>query len=64
MIKLHSSKDNQFYFTLCGKNGKVIMTSETYPSQRNRMRGVKAALKAAKLAIEELHELNNILKDK
>ena len=54
MIKLLTSTDGQFYFTLCGKNGKVIMTSETYVSQRNRMRGVKAFIRAAKIATGEL----------
>ena len=54
MIKLHTSTDNQYYFTLCGKNGKVIMTSETYKTQRNRMNGVRAFLRAAKIAVGEL----------
>lgn len=55
MIKLHQSTDNQYYFTLCGKNGKVIMTSETYKTQRNRMNGVRAFLKAAAVAIKEVN---------
>lgn len=38
MLKLHRSKDNQFYFTVCGKNGKVILTSETYTQKGTRNR--------------------------
>ena len=40
MIKLHTSSDNQYYFTVCGKNGKVILTSETYVSRKNLHRAV------------------------
>lgn len=29
-FKLRKSRNGQFYFTLNGKNGQVIMTSETY----------------------------------
>jgi len=43
MIKRHTSTDKQFYFTLCGKNGKVILTSETYKTKRNMERGITAA---------------------
>lgn len=54
MIKLLTSTDNQYYFTLVARNGQVLMTSETYKTQRNRMRGVKAFLRAAKIAVGEL----------
>ena len=40
MIKLHSSTDLQFYFTFCGKNGRVILTSETYPTRQHLDRAV------------------------
>jgi uncharacterized protein YegP (UPF0339 family) len=36
-FRTHRSKDKQHYFTLNAKNGKVIMTSETYKSRRNMM---------------------------
>lgn len=45
MIKLHQSSDGQFYFTLCGKNGKVVMTSETYPTRQNLHRAVSGLRK-------------------
>lgn len=32
------SNDGQFYFTLVGRNGKVIMTSETYTQLGTRNR--------------------------
>lgn len=41
MIKLHTSKDGQFYFTICGRNGQVELTSETYKSKYNLRRAVK-----------------------
>ena len=30
MIKIKRSADNQYYFTVHGRNGEVIATSETY----------------------------------
>ena len=54
MIKIHDSKDHQYYFTLCGKNGHVILTSETYKTKRNRDKGIVAFIKAATIAIKEL----------
>jgi len=42
MIKLHTSTDNQYYFTVCGKNGKVILTSETYKTKQGREKGIKS----------------------
>lgn len=56
MIKLHKSKDNQYYFTVCGKNGKVIVTSETYKTPRNLLRGVKA-LKTSMIEPIEVKDL-------
>ncbi len=64
MIKIHDSKDNQFYFTLCGRNGHVIMTSETYKTKRNRNRAIVAFLKAATIAIKELAVLEDVIKPK
>lgn len=34
MIKLHLASNGEFYFTVCGKNGKVLATSETYKEKR------------------------------
>lgn len=64
MISIHDSKDNQFYFTLCGSNGKVIMTSETYKTKRNRNKGIVAFIKAATITIKELSVLEDIIKPK
>jgi len=41
MIKLHTSTDNQFYFTVCGRNGRVILTSETYVKRWQRNHEMK-----------------------
>jgi uncharacterized protein YegP (UPF0339 family) len=48
MIKIHWSKDKQFYFTLSGRNGKVIVTSETYKRRRNCVFGIAAMIRALK----------------
>ena len=61
MIKLHKSKNGQFYFTICGNNGHVIVTSETYKTHRNMIRGVYAFTKAAKTVVDGLHNLGDIL---
>ncbi len=44
MIKLLKSADLQFYFTLCGTNGHVRATSETYKSRRNALKAIKQFL--------------------
>lgn len=43
-IKLHKSKDNQFYFTVNARNNHVLLTSETY---KRRSSMVKTAMKVA-----------------
>lgn len=45
MINLHKSKDNKFYFTVTAKNGKVLVTSETYNTRRAMNKGVDALVK-------------------
>lgn len=42
MIKIKRSKDKQFYFTVNAKNGRVLLTSETY----KRKAGVFNAIRA------------------
>lgn len=46
MFHLHLSSDNQFYFTLRARNGRVLMTSETYKSKAMAKRGMIAVFKA------------------
>lgn len=45
MIKLHTSTDNQFYFTVCGRNGQVVLTSETYTQKGTRNRAAASVNK-------------------
>lgn len=45
MIHLHKSKDNKFYFTVKARNGKVLVTSETYNTKRSMDRGVTSLIK-------------------
>jgi uncharacterized protein YegP (UPF0339 family) len=40
MFHLHRSSDNQFYFTLRARNGRVPMTSETYSSKAMAKKGI------------------------
>jgi uncharacterized protein YegP (UPF0339 family) len=42
MIKIKRSKNKQFYFTVNAKNGRVLLTSETY----KRKAGVFNAIRA------------------
>ena|SRR5688572_14321094 len=45
MFHLHRSSDNQFYFTLRARNGRVLMTSETYSSKGGAEKGMSAVRK-------------------
>lgn len=45
MIKIHKSKDKQFYFTVTSSNGMVLATSETYKKKSSAVRGAKAAIR-------------------
>lgn len=45
MIHIRKSKDRQFYFTVNGKNGRVILTSETYTRKMNCKLGIAAIFK-------------------
>jgi hypothetical protein len=46
MFKLRKSTDGQFYFVLCAKNQKVILTSETYKRKENAHKGIAAIITA------------------
>lgn len=57
MIKIHKSKNRQYYFTVSARNGQVLVTSETYTRKRNIVKSV-AALKKALVAVKILDETN------
>jgi len=42
MIKIHKSKDKQWYFTVSATNGRVLVTSETYKRKANCKKGIAA----------------------
>lgn len=44
MIHLHDSRDGQYYFTVAAKNGRVLVTSETYKTRRAMMNGAKSLI--------------------
>lgn len=45
MIKIFLSSDNQFYYTVIAKNGKVLTTSEMYKRKANCFQGIDALCK-------------------
>lgn len=52
MIHLKRSVDGQYYFTVNARNGKVLMTSETYKRKRSALKGI-AALQGAVLVVKD-----------
>lgn len=57
MIKLYNSKNKQYYFTVCGRNGQVVLTSETYTRKRDALRAAKkiiAVMKYQEIAFRDL----------
>lgn len=52
MIKIKQAKNGQLYYVITARNGKVLLTSETYKSRRGLMKGIKAlTLATAKIKI-------------
>lgn len=45
MIKIKRAKNGQFFFTIQGKNGQVILTSETYKSKQGAIKGMLAVVR-------------------
>jgi len=45
MIKIHISKNKQFYVTYHGRNGKVLTQSETFKTKANAIKNIKAVAK-------------------
>ena len=46
MIKIKRAKNGQLYYVVVAKNGKVLLTSETYKSKRGVWIGINAVLKS------------------
>jgi uncharacterized protein YegP (UPF0339 family) len=46
MLHLHKATDGQFYFTANAKNGKVLVTSETYKAKPSALKGMKVLVKS------------------
>jgi len=66
MINIHKSKDDQFYFTITAKNGKVIVTSETYKKKPSAFKGIVSLLRTLALEMvfnEEETQMNYKIKD-
>lgn len=42
MIKLKKSKDRQWYFIVVARNGRTLVTSETYRTKQNAIKGINA----------------------
>lgn len=52
MIKKHIAKNGQHYFTVNGRNGKVIVTSETYKTRQGMNKGIKSLNNVIKKMLE------------
>jgi uncharacterized protein YegP (UPF0339 family) len=48
MIHIHRSKNKQLYFTITAKNGRVLVTSETYKQKRSIRSAITAIRKVFK----------------
>ncbi len=44
--KIYKSKDGQYYFTISGAMGQVLVTSETYKTIAGAQKGITSLLKA------------------
>jgi len=42
MIKIHQSRNKQYYYTVIAKNGKVLVQSETMKSIKSVLKGIAA----------------------
>ena len=42
MVKIHKSKNGQYYYTVIAKNGKVLVQSETMKSIKSVYKGIAA----------------------
>lgn len=42
MFKIHIAKDGKYYFTFTAKNGRVLVTSETYNRKSSMMKGIRS----------------------
>ena len=47
MLKIHKSKNGQFYYTICAKNGKVLHTTETLKATASVIKNINATIAAA-----------------
>jgi uncharacterized protein YegP (UPF0339 family) len=45
MIKIHKSKDGQFYYTVHAKNGKILVQSETMKTIKSIYKGITSLTK-------------------
>lgn len=46
MIRLRKSKDGQFYFTIHARNGRKLVTSETYKTKQSAKKTANAVVLA------------------
>jgi uncharacterized protein YegP (UPF0339 family) len=62
MFNLHRSSDNQFYFTLRARNGRVLMTSETYKTKAMARKGIKSVEACFESCLREVDHTSKITK--
>lgn len=52
MIHIYKSLNNQFYYVITARNGKVLLTSETYKQRAGAYTGIAAISKLFNSAVE------------
>lgn len=64
-FKIHKSKkNNEMWFTVKGKNGKTIVTSETYKRISGVKKGINAVIDAAcETSLTTKHEVEKMLSE-
>lgn len=56
MINIRKSKDDQFYFTVTAKNGKILVSSETYKKKPFCIKGIMSLFKNLTEAVEKMDD--------
>lgn len=64
-FKIKKTKNDQYHFTLVSKNGRVILSSETYTTKQNAEKGILSVIdNSGKLEIEKQFKILKSKDDK
>ncbi len=62
MFHIHKSQDGQFYFTLTGWNGQVLVTSETYKQKYGAKKGIERVIALSSVATKHRQIMDHTTK--